>query len=559
MSYLASRLLLWSLLTISVFSGRYGTIKIISPASLVQQLEDHANDLKFTLANFGEAPFGKSVLGEITLSKPKNSCSLQEEVKDFGESPIGLRILMADRGDCQFATKAHFAQMSGYGMLIMVNNNDDDVTRMVLIDNNSGMTGNLKIPTIMINKADGELVENYIMKALSESKAAPSVKFMISFEWPVAQNASIDAWLSATDSRSYQFVNEMRTALKGFEKSYWNFTPHYVIWHCLECAWEKYETTFNPNCLSGGRYCAPDPDKDGPQNGRDVVYEVLTQICIQKNYPELWWNYMKEFGSKCLQVPRIEDCSNLIMNQAKIKISDIQTCINASFASNDMLLADNSILASERQLLEDYRIVIWPSIAINNYTYRGNLESDYLLDAICDSLEKPPHVCQVANGINVTVTDRLQEIYTSPRNFLTLAGIVAGGVLVLLIVFFCVYRRTLKRELHEEMNSQIQGAISQYMQVRQQPQFEDELAENKAHDKKILMQAAYDQITRGKPSSFVQFRFSIFVVKQQAVNAFLLITAFKFSCSAGECALKQIHTLFLYCLLYTSPSPRDQA
>jgi len=29
------------------------------------------------------------------------------------------------------------------------------------------------------------------------------------------------------------------------------------------------------NCLSGGRYCSPDPDGSGPKSGKDVVKEDL--------------------------------------------------------------------------------------------------------------------------------------------------------------------------------------------------------------------------------------------------------------------------------------------
>ena len=31
----------------------------------------------------------------------------------------------------------------------------------------------------------------------------------------------------------------------------------------------------NANCVSHGRYCAPDPDDEGPATGRNVVLEDL--------------------------------------------------------------------------------------------------------------------------------------------------------------------------------------------------------------------------------------------------------------------------------------------
>lgn len=34
-------------------------------------------------------------------------------------------------------------------------------------------------------------------------------------------------------------------------------------------------TVTNELCLSGGRYCSPDPDGFGPLIGRDVIFEDL--------------------------------------------------------------------------------------------------------------------------------------------------------------------------------------------------------------------------------------------------------------------------------------------
>ena len=36
----------------------------------------------------------------------------------------------------------------------------------------------------------------------------------------------------------------------------------------------------HPDCFSGGRYCAPDPDMAGPRSGKDIVEEDLRQMCI---------------------------------------------------------------------------------------------------------------------------------------------------------------------------------------------------------------------------------------------------------------------------------------
>lgn len=57
------------------------------------------------------------------------------------------------------------------------------------------------------------------------------------------------------------------------------FIPRYIIYYCMPCM-EKNWTVLNDGCLSGGRYCSPDPDGEGPLIGRDTILEDLRQLCI---------------------------------------------------------------------------------------------------------------------------------------------------------------------------------------------------------------------------------------------------------------------------------------
>jgi len=50
--------------------------------------------------------------------------------------------------------------------------------------------------------------------------------------------------------------------------------PVYVQYYCTDCARKNFTVT-NSLCISGGRYCAYDPDGNGPLIGRDIVIEDL--------------------------------------------------------------------------------------------------------------------------------------------------------------------------------------------------------------------------------------------------------------------------------------------
>ena len=44
------------------------------------------------------------------------------------------------------------------------------------------------------------------------------------------------------------------------------------------------------NCLGKGKYCYYDPDGDGPATGRDILYEILRELCILETHnSEYWW------------------------------------------------------------------------------------------------------------------------------------------------------------------------------------------------------------------------------------------------------------------------------
>ncbi len=58
----------------------------------------------FTLANYGEVPYGKTIVGKVKLSNPETACtSLVEDEKQT------YPILLIKRGDCKFVEKTYQA------------------------------------------------------------------------------------------------------------------------------------------------------------------------------------------------------------------------------------------------------------------------------------------------------------------------------------------------------------------------------------------------------------------------------------------------------------------
>ncbi len=64
-------------------------------------------------------------------------------------------------------------------------------------------------------------------------------------------------------------------------------------------------------------------------------------------------------------------CSYQVINEIGMKMKDVEDCVLDSFNRNESFtLADNKILAEERKLFYGQGIQIWPSLIINNMTYR---------------------------------------------------------------------------------------------------------------------------------------------------------------------------------------------
>lgn len=68
----------------------------------------------------------------------------------------------------------------------------------------------------------------------------------------------LDFWYSAGENEAYKFFEE----IEGITNLYkMNFVPHLVTWISSVAKKQRYNYIDDPDCISGGRYCAPDPGK----------------------------------------------------------------------------------------------------------------------------------------------------------------------------------------------------------------------------------------------------------------------------------------------------------
>jgi len=122
--------------------------------------------------------------------------------------------------------------------------------------------------------------------------------------------------------------------------------------------------------------------------------------------------------------------------------------VDRSFSSKDWASNKtvNYIIDDEIDYWRTYGSGIYPSLVINNRTYRGQLESLAVFNAICAGFSTPPSMCSATLGAYTPDFLPTDEGIRSG----VIVAIVVALVLVNVIIVYC-YRRYSKREMNTEM------------------------------------------------------------------------------------------------------------
>lgn len=105
-----------------------------------------------------------------------------------------------------------------------------------------------------------------------------------------------------------------------------------------------------------------------------------------------WWEYMKYVHRMCYEEVT-EECSKLGHKSIGIDYEQTMTCVRGTFEGSNMSKDDNRVLKEESDAWRKYGTAYWPSIVINDRTYRGDLVPDSVLNAICAAFSTKPSFC----------------------------------------------------------------------------------------------------------------------------------------------------------------------
>ena len=452
---MVGRNIMWALFLTTAWcvSGR---VFVVSPPELAAEMkgEDReAGEVKASLGNFGNPPYGSTIIGRVFYNETEGAACSPITPLDFGADPDARNsaILLVDRGSCLFVVKVRNAQDAGAQAVIIVDNVPEDVEGLIMTDN--GSSGNLSIPSFLISKKDGTAIKSYLKNPETREHVVLQLRFEL-VQSPSLVNMVL--WMSAADKNVQIFLRDFSSFADEFTNDELSFSPHYSTITCWHCAVNGYNSTV-PDCLSGGRYCALDPDGPGPLSGRDVLMEDLRQICIfkeagkQKTY-SMWFDYMSKYETTCSDFS--ENCAVNVMQKVGIITSIITSCVENSFTGSDQYIDDNRLFSEERILSYQFPLIFTPAIFLNSVLYRGDIEASEVTLALCSSYKVPPSPCAITDPIEVPSSSTHIPLWKL-LVLIVFLGVIIVGVLA-------AYRIWLRRDMEYEMRAQVTKAVSQY-------------------------------------------------------------------------------------------------
>ena len=128
--------------------------------------------------------------------------------------------------------------------------------------------------------------------------------------------------------------------------------------------------------------------------------------------------------------------------------------------------SDNKLLADDMAWARQHNIDYHPTITINNFTYRGDIDFVDVREAICAAYQERPGGCTLDEIWNAEPSQNPNH----NRRFFKLvrtirAWHVVAAIAVVILVQCCLWaymQRRTRREADIEVNSRVQAAVHEY-------------------------------------------------------------------------------------------------
>lgn len=336
----------------------------------------------------------------------------------------------------------------GVAVSIIIDNRPEMIDEILMSDDGTG--GGIRIPSMLIGKSDGDKLTEWYKNASDDERE--QMVIMCEFVMPEHDIVDLDFWFTSSSDRAIDFLEDF-TKIEKHLGPLLNFRPRYVFWECTNCD----KTYLDKDCFGGGRYCAVE-SSNANIKGRDIVLEDVRQLCIwedvvAKNDTTKWWKYMRRIHSTCYSVIN-EDCSQRAHEFSELDWDTTMSCVKESFGGKSRSTwgdaeTTNKYIDKEINYWKEYGTNIYPSIVINQKTYRGQIEPLSVFNAVCAGFTHPPDQClktlhkeKLIQKTNIVDGDGISVG--------AIVGIVVALILINVVIVYCC-RRKAKRDMNNEM------------------------------------------------------------------------------------------------------------
>jgi len=337
----------------------------------------------------------------------------------------------------------------------------------------------IHIPSVFISKNRGQ----QLIDAVSKSE----VVLELAWNVPINHVVAMDLWMSSASQESLKFLRQFapnRRMLNGVLA----FNPHYAVFGMEKGA----AGTVGSLCSDErGRYCAEDPDGDGPITGLEVLNEDVRQLCLhdltkvaavqhgpsipanmppsvlplQVEYSAQFWDYIENFMNECPLNGGEPDrrfgkvCSHRLLTKAGgNKLTQaVQQCVDET---------------TEQKLKKQRENIAWSprALRINGWRYSGVLDADLVTRAICAGFINTPAQCKLI----IEARDPFKLYNRASRrgsglSFQQLIGwlfIISAVFITLMLLYVRHQRKELRDQVREEVMLEVEACMSEYSNLR---------------------------------------------------------------------------------------------
>ena len=418
-------------------------------------------EIRYSIGNFGEVPYGKTLIGKILYFPQKDGTNYwcEEDLLSNEISPQDLKIsneyvpiYFVDHSiDCSYAHKAVNVQKKG-GRVMLIASDSNILEEEYNVDD---PTERVTIPTIIIAKDFGDIIREFTkLKQDKKEYIVISMKFSGVKE---GGQVEMELFLRSDDPKAREFFREFNYYKEKLGEKL-KFVPIYKYSKFVN---EQFDNTLSENiyapCVKETRMCATSNHALQIDNPRRILLENIRETCVFQEFgQETYWKYMIQFNNLCF------NSKNPLFNEE----CALNTFKKIAANQNDLDLLNKcmaQVIEYESKIDNDYntfakrKIYSIPDLFINGVPYRGSWFSKYIFRSICNGFLEDDKICE---GINPR-----EYIYNQRVGNSVLTFIIIITILVTCFSLLC-YKKYINQNLEDALNERIQEeamkSISKY-------------------------------------------------------------------------------------------------